>query len=161
MEMTWLQQRPASRDAAATRKVAEQLRTALDTAEVKGALTAIPAIGGTSHQVDAVVQPYAELLGFSSQKTTLFTDYPVALRPDWYRPLGHSILLFFLHLMFYCKKEYTNIRLVYSNWHPWVVWPDVFHPGISILECSITAHSPPFLCSQATNASIFFLSFAK
>ena len=36
------------------------------------------------------MQPYAELLGFSSQKTTLFTDYPVALRPDWYRPLGHS-----------------------------------------------------------------------
>ena len=90
MDLAWLQQTPASRDAPAARKVAEQLRAALDTAEVKGALTAIPAIGGTSHQVDAVVQPYAELLGFSSQKTTLFGDYPVALRPDWYRPLGRS-----------------------------------------------------------------------
>jgi len=57
---------------------------------VRGALTAIPAIGGTSHQVDAIVQPAAEGLGSSSQNKTLFTEYPIALRPDWYRPLGTS-----------------------------------------------------------------------
>jgi hypothetical protein len=90
MDLTWLQQTPGTRDMRAARKVAEQLRAALDTAEVRGALTAIPAIGGTSHQVDAVVQPVAESLGFSSQSKTLFTEYPIALRPDWYRSLGTS-----------------------------------------------------------------------
>jgi hypothetical protein len=90
METTWLQQKSASRDVRKARIVAEQLRSALDTVEVRGALTAIPAIGGTSHQVDAVVRPHAERLGFSSQRRTLFAEYPVSLRPDWYRPLGRQ-----------------------------------------------------------------------
>lgn len=93
MEMTWFQQEVASADIDAARKLADQLRAALDSDAVRGSLSAIPPIHGTSHQVDAIVQPHAELLGFSSQRTTLFTEYPVSLRPDWYRPLGQSGIL--------------------------------------------------------------------
>jgi integrase len=70
MEMTWLQQRGGRFRAA--REVAEQLRSSLDCAEVRNALDAIPPVGGSSHQVDAVVRPYAEPLGFSGQKKDLF-----------------------------------------------------------------------------------------
>ncbi len=66
MEMTWLQQRGGRFRAA--REVAEQLRSSLDCTEVRNALDAIPPVGGSSHQVDAVVRPYAEPLGFSGQK---------------------------------------------------------------------------------------------
>jgi hypothetical protein len=52
MEMTWLQQRGVRFRAA--REVAEQLRSSLDCAEVRNALDAIPPVGGSSHQVDAV-----------------------------------------------------------------------------------------------------------
>ena len=86
MEMTWLQQRGGRFRTA--REVAERLRSALDSADVRGALDAIPAIGGTSHQVDAIVRPHAEELGFSSQRANLFMEYPIGLRPDWYRSLG-------------------------------------------------------------------------
>jgi hypothetical protein len=92
MEMTWLQQGSTGRFRAA-REIAEQLRSALDSAEVKGALSAIAPIGGTSHQVDAIVRPHAERLGFSSQRTSLFSGYPIGLRPDWYRRLGRSGIL--------------------------------------------------------------------
>jgi hypothetical protein len=54
---------------------------------------AIAPVGGTSHQVDAVVQPHAAALGFTSQKKTLFAEYPIALRPDWYCPLGDTGVL--------------------------------------------------------------------
>jgi hypothetical protein len=66
MEMTWLQQRGGRFRAA--REVAEQLRSSLDCAEVRNALDAIPPVGGSSHQVDAVVRPYAEPLGFSARR---------------------------------------------------------------------------------------------
>src|SRR5262249_52226553 len=92
MEMTWLQQGGSSRFRAA-HEVAKQLRLALSSAEVEAALRAIAPIGGTSHQVDAVVRPHAESLGFSSQRRGLFAGYPVGLRPDWYRRLGRSGIL--------------------------------------------------------------------
>jgi hypothetical protein len=60
---------------------------------VRGALGGIAPIGGTSHQVDAVIQPHAEALGFSSQRENLFAEYPVALRPDWYLSLGATGVL--------------------------------------------------------------------
>lgn len=92
MEMTWLQQGGPGHSRAA-RRIAQQLRLALGSAEVIAALGAIAPIGGTSHQVDAIVRPHAERLGFSSQRTTLFADYPIGLRPDWYRKVGRSGIL--------------------------------------------------------------------
>lgn len=86
MEMTWLQQRGGRFRAA--REVAEQLRSSLDCAEVRNALDAIPPVGGSSHQVDAVVRPHAEPLGFSGQKEGSVQGIPG--RPDWYRPLGRT-----------------------------------------------------------------------
>jgi hypothetical protein len=71
-----------------------ELLAALDSPVVTRALGAIPSIGGTSHQVDDIVRPYAEHYGFSSQRTTLFSEYPVGLRPDWYRKLGRSGIIF-------------------------------------------------------------------
>ncbi len=90
--MTWLQQQGGRFRAA--HKVAEQLRSALDCDEVRDALDAIPPVGGSSHQVDAVVRPFAEPLGFSGQKKDLFKEYPIGLRPDWYRPLGRTGIIF-------------------------------------------------------------------
>ena len=58
---------------------------------VATALAAIPAIGGTSHAVDAVLTPLASRLGFESQRKDLFAAYPSRLRPDWYRPLGEGV----------------------------------------------------------------------
>jgi hypothetical protein len=92
MEMTWLQQGGPARFRAA-REIAEQLRLALTSGTVEASLSTIAPIGGTSHQVDAIVRPHAESLGFSSQRTTLFSGYPVGLRPDWYRKLGRSGIL--------------------------------------------------------------------
>jgi hypothetical protein len=93
MEMSWLQQGRRSAHVDAVHALADKLRSALDVAEVAGALSAIPAIGGTSHQVDAIVQRHAERLGFSSQQRNLFKEYPVSLRPDWYRPLEENGIL--------------------------------------------------------------------
>jgi hypothetical protein len=87
MEMTWLQQ-PGTARFRTARRVAAHLRTALDCTDVRDALDAIAPVGGSSHEVDAIVRPHAEPLGFSSQRTDLFLGYPVGLRPDWYRRLG-------------------------------------------------------------------------
>jgi hypothetical protein len=64
------------------RSIADELRVGLGS--TTAALAEIPAIGGTSHAVDAVIHPIAESLGFSSQKKDLFAGYPTRLRPDWH-----------------------------------------------------------------------------
>lgn len=74
--------------------LAVALHREMDTAATTTALADIPAIGGTSHAVDAVVTPVASAHGFTSQRTDLFSGYPTRLRPDWYRPVaGSGILL--------------------------------------------------------------------
>jgi len=94
MEMTWLAQDGDSEELMAVRELAEQFRLAVDSDVVRAALGIIPAVGGSSHDVDEVIRPHAEELGFSSQRKNLFAEYPVALRPDWYRALdGTGILL--------------------------------------------------------------------
>jgi hypothetical protein len=80
-------------DVCESRRLAETLRHALDTEEVRGGIASIPPIGGTSHQVDEIVGPHVERLGFSSQRRGLFAGYPVALRPDWFRPIGQTGIL--------------------------------------------------------------------
>src|SRR4051794_39625354 len=92
MDMTWFEQAHAP-DVAEARAVADELRENLDSDLVRGALGAIAPVGGTSHQVDEIVHPHAERLGFSSQRITLFEEYPIALRPDWYRPMADSGIL--------------------------------------------------------------------
>jgi hypothetical protein len=73
--------------------IAEKLRDALAASTTSGALARIRPIGGTSHEVDVIVRPLAEALGFSSQRTDLFVDYPTRLRPDWFRSVGSSGIL--------------------------------------------------------------------
>jgi hypothetical protein len=65
----------------------------MDTPAIASALAGIPAIGGTSHAVDAIVSPIASQHGFTSQRKDLFTGYPTRLRPDWYRPVDDSGIL--------------------------------------------------------------------
>jgi hypothetical protein len=75
------------------RSTARHLRDALAGSGVSKALGRIAPIGGTSHAVDAIVRPVAESLGFTSQKDDLFLEYPIRLRPDWYRRVGRSGIL--------------------------------------------------------------------
>lgn len=94
MELTWLARAADRQPLELVRALAEEFWSALDSEPIREALGAIASVGGTTHQVDAVVRPHAETLGFSSQRATLFTGYPIALRPDWYRPLdGSGVLL--------------------------------------------------------------------
>lgn len=81
------------REVAQVRRIAVKLRNALAESGASEALAQIPAIGGTSHAVDAVVRPIAKSLGFTSQRTDLFMDYPSRLRPDWFRPLSDTGIL--------------------------------------------------------------------
>lgn len=87
---------PTDDELAEVRALAEKLERALNSRDTVAALAAIPAIGGTSHEVDEIVTPIARELGFESQKKDLFADYPVRLRPDWYRPVsdGRGGILF-------------------------------------------------------------------
>jgi hypothetical protein len=62
----------------------------MSTPAISAALAAIPAIGGSSHEVDAVLDPLMRQLGFESQRKGLFAQSLVGLRPDWYRPLGNE-----------------------------------------------------------------------
>ena len=76
------------------RRLAGELQTALSAADIDRALRAIPAIGGSSHEVDAAISGCLEAAGFSGQRRDLFAGYPVSgLRPDWYRPIGTSGIL--------------------------------------------------------------------
>ncbi|MCB0320040.1 MAG: hypothetical protein KDD60_03885 [Bdellovibrionales bacterium] len=48
-------------------------------------------IGGTSHEIQAIVMEMAEALGFKSEKKGLFAEYSTRqLRPDYYLPIGES-----------------------------------------------------------------------
>ena len=75
-------------DVQEARRIASQLSRTMDCGDVRSGLGAIPPVGGSSHEVDAIVHPHAKRLGFLSQRQGLFDEYPVSLRPDWYRPLG-------------------------------------------------------------------------
>lgn len=81
---------PRAAEVSDVRRLASELNTAMSASQVATALASIPAIGGTSHAVDAILTPIARLLGFASQKKDLFAGYQTRLRPDWYRPLGSS-----------------------------------------------------------------------
>jgi len=82
-----------AREVAGVRTIALKLRDALAASVASDALAQIAPIGGTSHEVDAVVRPIAESLGFTSQRKDLFADYPTRLRPDWFRTVGTSGIL--------------------------------------------------------------------
>jgi hypothetical protein len=69
------------------RALAASLHGEMSAAGITVSLAAIPEIGGTSHEVDAILAPMARGLGFERQKRDLFAAYPTRLRPDWYRPL--------------------------------------------------------------------------
>ena len=51
-------------------------------------------LGASSAMVQAIIQPGADSLGFSTEKKGLFTDYSVsALRPDYFMKVGDSGIL--------------------------------------------------------------------
>jgi hypothetical protein len=84
-----------SAETAEVHELARILHTEMSDSVISESLSSIPAIGGTSHAVDAVLAPVARRLGFESQRKNLFAGYPTRLRPDWYRSLasGGGILL--------------------------------------------------------------------
>jgi len=84
-----------SAEVAEVRALADALDIEMNSAEIATSLALIPAVGGTSHAVDAVLSSLVTRLGFQSQRKNLFAGYPVRLRPDWYLPLraGGGVLL--------------------------------------------------------------------
>lgn len=80
-------------EVADVRIIALRFRDAMAESGASQALARIAPIGGTSHEVDAVVSPIATSLGFASQRNDLFVDYPTRLRPDWFRAVGSSGIL--------------------------------------------------------------------
>lgn len=52
-------------------------------------------LGASSHQIQSIVKDFVMQLGFSSEKKGLFVEYDVAgLRPDYYKPIGDTGILF-------------------------------------------------------------------
>ena len=63
--------------------------------EIKQLIDSVHVLGASSSEIEAIVLPGAEKLGFTNEKKGLFKAYPVpALRPDYYaKVLGSGILL--------------------------------------------------------------------
>jgi len=75
--------------------VAESLLDGVNRPNVLAAIARANLPGVSSHEVQTAILAVAEKLGFESEKSGLFVDYPVsALRPDFYRPLDQTGILF-------------------------------------------------------------------
>ncbi|HET9623339.1 MAG TPA: hypothetical protein VFP84_18320 [Kofleriaceae bacterium] len=72
---------PRAAEVPVVRALATQLDRAIRHATITTSLAAIPAIGGNSHAVDAILAPTARELGFQSQRKDLFAAYPRASAP--------------------------------------------------------------------------------
>lgn len=81
---------PRAAEVPVVRELATMLQKAIAAPEIAASLAAIPEIGGSSHEVDAILDPLIRGLGFESQRKGLFAQSLVGLRPDWYRPLSGS-----------------------------------------------------------------------
>ncbi len=66
------------------RNLARQMHSALAGSTPKKALARIAPIGGTSHEVDKIVQPLVTSLGIISHRDELFSILPEATPPDWF-----------------------------------------------------------------------------
>lgn len=66
--------------------LASRFRELLNTQRIAEQITEVHRHNATSTQIQSIVRPDVEVLGFASEKKNLFDDYPVpALRPDFYR----------------------------------------------------------------------------
>lgn len=74
--------------------IAEAFTQFLRTPETERAMSIVHKHGATSTEIQAIVCPAAEKLGFASEKKKLFKQYSVpALRPDFYMQVGPTGIL--------------------------------------------------------------------
>ena len=82
-------------EAAEVEKLSQKLHEYLNLNEVKKKIAKTHFLGATSHQIQSIVKDFMTELGFSSEKKGLFSEYDVAgLRPDYYKPVGNTGILF-------------------------------------------------------------------
>ena len=71
--------------------IADAFTQFLQTPEIEKAISAVHKHGATSTEIQAIVLPGAEALGFTTEKKHLFKEYSVpALRPDFYRKVANT-----------------------------------------------------------------------
>ena len=74
--------------------VASEFLLFLRTPPIEQAIALVHKLGATSTEIQAVVHPGLEDLGFTPERKKLFKGYPVpALRPDFYKKVGESGIL--------------------------------------------------------------------
>ena len=72
-------------------EIARTLETRMASELLKSKIEAVHRLGGTSHEVQALLRADLEMLGFENERKGLFVNLRVpALRPDFYRRLGRS-----------------------------------------------------------------------
>lgn len=75
--------------------LSKKLNEYLSQTSVKKEIAQTHSLGASSHQIQNIVKDFVVDLGFSSEKKGLFKEYDVAgLRPDYYKPLGNTGILF-------------------------------------------------------------------
>jgi len=72
-----------------------QIKHFLQTEEIKNQIVKTHTLGASSHEIQKIVKEFVTNLGFTSEKKGLFSEYDVAgLRPDYFRKVGNSGILF-------------------------------------------------------------------
>jgi hypothetical protein len=85
----------ATADFAAADLIAKSLLIGVNKPDVRMEISKANAPGVSSWEVQAAILSVAEDDGFENERSGLFADYAVsALRPDFYRPLGETGILF-------------------------------------------------------------------
>lgn len=75
--------------------LSQELHAYLNKESVKIEIAKTHLLGASSHQIQKIVKDFVLGLGFSSEKKGLFIEYDVAgLRPDYYKPIGDTGILF-------------------------------------------------------------------
>tara|TARA_Y100001933_G_scaffold39044_1_gene35206 strand:- start:79 stop:609 length:531 start_codon:yes stop_codon:yes gene_type:complete len=72
-------------------RIAKSFYDYLSTSESQKELSKVNIPGAKSQRIEEVITPYAESIGFTSQKRGLFKKYNVSkLTPDYFRPLSKT-----------------------------------------------------------------------
>ncbi|NRD66226.1 hypothetical protein HRD49_31165 [Corallococcus exiguus] len=71
--------------------MAAQLNALMEAVDVCAAIAKVHKLGGKSQDIQEILRPDLEALGFQSEKAGLFSQLKVSgLRPDFYRRLGRT-----------------------------------------------------------------------
>ncbi len=71
--------------------IADKFSKFLSDPQTRKKISGLHVPGAGSQEIESVITPYAEMLGFSSQKKGLFEKYAVSkLRPDYYISIGDT-----------------------------------------------------------------------